>query len=91
MKKIILSSILVLGGIVFVGLNSVNAKEAETASEGRDLYVEVRAKCKGFGGSLCSCSVFKGYKKAGSNRFYGNCQNRVNGHVCGHSASAHGL
>lgn len=87
-----MSSILFLGGIGLIELNNVNVKETEAStSEGRDVYVEVRANCKGHGGSLCSCSTFKGYKVAGSNRFYGRCQNRVNGHVCGHSASAHGL
>lgn len=91
MKKIIFASILAFGGIVFMGLNKANAKETENASSNKDVYVEVRAKCKGHGGSLCSCSVFKGYKVAGSNRYYGSCQNRVNGHICGHSASAHGL
>lgn len=91
MKKLILSSIFTLCGIALVGVSNVKAKKSTNASFGKDVYVEVRAKCKGHGGSLCSCSTFKGYKVAGSNRYYGSCQNRVNGHVCGHSASAHGL
>lgn len=91
MKKIILNSILALCGIALIGLNDANAKELTNDSSGKDVYVEVSASCKGHGGSLCSCTTFKGYKKAGSNRYYGRCQNRANGHVCGHSASEHGL
>lgn len=91
MKKFIFISIIALGGISFVGFSNLNAKETEMESAARDPYVEVRANCKGHGGSLCSCSVFKGYKVAGSDRYYGSCQNRVNGHICGHSAAAHGL
>lgn len=91
MKKIICISIIALGGIAFVGFSNLNAKVSEMESAARDPYVEVSAKCKGRAGSLCSCTTFKGYKVAGSDRYYGSCQNRVNGHICGHSASAHGL
>lgn len=91
MKKIIFVSILAIGVFSWGGLTNVNAKETENTTNGKDVYVEVRAKCKGHGGSLCSCTVFKGYRVAGSNRYYGRCQNRIKGHICGHSAAAHGL
>lgn len=55
-------------------------------------YVEKRVyDCNGFGGSHCSCKIFKGYKVNGAELYYGDCQNYVNGHTCGHSAAAHGL
>lgn len=47
--------------------------------------------CKGHAGSLCSCTKYVGYKIEGTDYYVGNCQNRVNGHVCGHSPAAHGL
>lgn len=48
-------------------------------------------KCSGFGGSLCSCTTYKGYRKAGTSTYTGNCTNIVMGHTCGHSPAAHGL
>lgn len=47
--------------------------------------------CRGFGGSLCSCKVYKGYKRAGLNQYKGNCTNYAGGHQCGHGPAAHGL
>lgn len=49
------------------------------------------SKCKGFGGSLCSCKTYKGYKRTGLNQYRGNCTNYAGGHQCGHGPSAHGL
>lgn len=91
MKKTIFTCIIALCGIVFIGFSTANATEKGIVADQRDVRVEVRAKCNGHGGSLCSCTTFKGYKVAGSNRFYGSCSNRVKGHTCGHSAAAHGL
>lgn len=48
-------------------------------------------KCKGHGGSLCSCKKYKGYKHAGREYYEGACSNYINGHKCGHSPEAHGL
>lgn len=57
-----------------------------------DVKVEVRnVDCDGYGGSLCSCTTYKGYKTAGTNNYHGACQNYVAGHKCGHSPSDHGL
>ena len=47
--------------------------------------------CRGFGGSLCSCKVYKGYKRAGLNQYKGKCTNYAGGHQCGHGPAAHGL
>lgn len=49
------------------------------------------SKCKGYGGSLCSCKVYKGYKYKSLDRYYGKCTNYVHGHQCGHGPKAHGL
>ncbi len=49
------------------------------------------AKCKGYAGSLCSCKVYKGYKRSGINQYKGNCTNYAGGHQCGHGPAAHGL
>ncbi len=48
-------------------------------------------KCDGYGGSLCSCTNYKGYKVAGTNTYKGKCTNYVNGHRCGHEPGDHGL
>lgn len=47
--------------------------------------------CRGLGGSLCSCKVYKGYKRAGLNQYKGKCTNYAGGHQCGHGPAAHGL
>lgn len=47
------------------------------------------SKCNGYGGSLCSCKTYKGYKREGDDVFVGNCSNYAGGHKCGHSPSAH--
>lgn len=47
--------------------------------------------CRGFGGSICSCKVYKGYKRAGLNQYKGKCTNYAGGHRCGHGPAAHGL
>lgn len=49
------------------------------------------SKCKGSGGSLCSCKVYRGYKRAGLNQYKGNCQNIAGGGACNHGPAAHGL
>ena len=60
--------------------------------KGNLIAVSVKTrKCSGFGGSLCSCTNYKGFRKAGTNTYTGNCSNMVNGHTCGHGPSAHGL
>lgn len=48
-------------------------------------------KCSGFGGSLCSCTKYKGFKISGTNTYQGKCFNIIMGHTCGHSPAAHGL
>ena len=54
--------------------------------------VSVRVSgCRGFGGSVCSCKVYKGYRRAGTNIYEGSCTNYAGGHQCGHGPSAHGL
>ncbi len=56
------------------------------------ISVEVKTrKCSGYGGSLCSCTLYKGYKKSGTNIYTGKCTNVVMGHTCGHGPAAHGL
>ena len=48
-------------------------------------------KCRGDGGSLCSCKVYKGYKRAGLEQYEGDCSNYAGGHKCNHGPAAHGL
>lgn len=48
-------------------------------------------KCSGHGGSLCSCTTYKGYRIKGTNIYKGNCSNYSGGHQCGHGPAAHGL
>jgi hypothetical protein len=49
------------------------------------------AKCNGYGGSHCSCKLYRGYKRDGLDQYRGKCTNMVNEHQCGHGPKAHGL
>jgi len=48
-------------------------------------------KCNGYAGSICSCKVYKGYKRAGLEQYKGECSNYAGGHRCGHGPAAHCL
>jgi hypothetical protein len=95
---------LIIGIGPFKGLNScINRNEdqesttfSDTNGEpafcgSSDIAVSVSAECQGFGGSLCSCKCYKGYKVAGTDRYHGNCTNYAGGHICGHGPAEHGL
>ena len=75
-------------------LNTFTA-EMEKPSVGIDgdwIAVSVNvSKCRGFAGSLCSCTTYKGYKRAGLDQYKGKCTNYAGGHQCGHGPAAHGL
>lgn len=53
-----------------------------------EVYVN---RCDGYGGSLCSCKKYKGFKQAGLDRYSGECSNYAGGHRCGHGPLDHGL
>lgn len=74
------------------GFVTIPVQQYNPSFQGNRIPVKVNInKCKGYGGSLCSCKTYIGYKIAGTDNYEGACQNYANGHKCGHSPSAHGL
>ena len=71
------------------GYITVPVQQNNPAFQGNKVAVEVTGvDCKGHGGSLCSCTTYKGYRIAGTNNYTGACQNYVHGHKCGHGPDA---
>ena len=78
-------------GTVTVSTGSTGGSNPSFGSSNKVAVEVTGVSCRGFAGSICSCTTYKGYKNAGTDTYVGNCTNYSAGHQCGHSPKAHGL